>query len=191
MAGAKSVAVTVIDMGTGRSAVVKAGIDTSVRDIIAKGYEGMGEPSHKSDRYFDDRGNALDDDLDNPVAALLRHHGGTATVEIRHPTGGGVGYLRRRGALTRPAKNDPDAARSQLREDIEVVRSNPLAQKRGWKLVPDYDRLRLWADMWALDEDGGRLDGYHVDMDMQYYRKYPLGVTFVNPKTRSFDQDLT
>lgn len=89
--------------------------------------------------------------------------------------------------MTRPAENDPDAARSQLKDDIEIVRSNPLAQKHGWKLVPDYDRLRLWVDMWALGEDGGRLDDYHVDMDMKYYRKYPPGVTFVNPKTRSFD----
>ena len=91
MTGAKSVAVTVIDMGTGRSARVEAGIDTSVRDVIAKGYEGMGEPSRESDRYLDDRGNALDGDLDNPVEALVRRQGGTATVEIRHPTGGGGG----------------------------------------------------------------------------------------------------
>lgn len=45
--------------------------------------------------------------------------------------------------MTRPVKSDPDTARSQLKEDIEIVRKNPLARKRGWKLVPDYDRLHL------------------------------------------------
>lgn len=89
--------------------------------------------------------------------------------------------------LARPVKSDPYTARSQLREDMEIVRKNPLARKRGWKLVPDYDRLHLWVDMWAFDGNGDRLDDYHVDMDMEYYRRHPPGVTFVNPETRSFD----
>lgn len=83
------VEVTVIDMGTGRAAKVKAAGDTSTRDVITKAYEEMGEPGRKSDRYFDDRGNALDGDLGKPASTLSHDQGGTATIEIRHPTGGG------------------------------------------------------------------------------------------------------
>lgn len=91
--------------------------------------------------------------------------------------------------MTTPVKNDRGAARSQFREDMDIVAANPLSSRRGWRLRPDYENLRLYADMWALDENRRRLDGddYHVVMDMEYYRNYPPGVTFVNPETWSFD----
>ena len=91
--------------------------------------------------------------------------------------------------MTLPAKNDRDVARSQFREDMDIVLASRLAAKHGWRLRPDYDNLRLFVDMWALDEGGRRLDGddYHIAMDMEYYKNYPPGVTFVNPETWSFD----
>lgn len=94
--------------------------------------------------------------------------------------------------MTLPAKNDGDVARSQFREDMDIVQASRLAARHGWRLRPDYDNLRLFVDMWALDEGGRRLDGddYHIAMDMEYYRNYPPGVTFVNPKTWSFDPRL-
>lgn len=94
--------------------------------------------------------------------------------------------------MTRPTKNDRNAARSQFREDMEIIKSNRLVARHGWRLKPDYDSLRLFVDMWALDEGGRRLDAddYHIVMDMEYYRNHPPGVTFVNPKGWSFDPSL-
>ena len=89
MADAKSIVVTVIDMGTGRSAEVEVGADASTEGASAKAYVDMGEARRKSDRYFDDRGRSLDGSLDKPVSTLVRGQDGAATVEIRHPTGGG------------------------------------------------------------------------------------------------------
>lgn len=87
-----------------------------------------------------------------------------------------------------PTPSNPEEARGRFRRDMEIVKSNPLAQKWGWGLEPDYDGLRLYASMWALGETGDRLgDDYHIDMDMAYYPKYPPGVTFVNPATMLFD----
>lgn len=85
-----NVTVTVIDMGTGRSANVEAGGDTVVKDTIARAREMMGEIGRASDRYFDDRGNPLDSELDKPVSTMANGQDGTITVEIRHPTGGGA-----------------------------------------------------------------------------------------------------
>lgn len=94
--------------------------------------------------------------------------------------------------MTQPVKSAKDDARSQFREDMSIVAANPLATRWGWRLRPNYDNLLLRVDMWALDERQRRLDGdgYHILMDMEYYRKYPPGVTFVNPENWSFDPDL-
>ena len=85
-----NVTVTVIDMGTGRSANVEVGGDTVVKDTIARARKIMGEVGRKSDRYFDDRGSPLDSELDKPVSTIANGQDGTITVEIRHPTGGGA-----------------------------------------------------------------------------------------------------
>lgn len=85
-----NVTVTVIDMGTGRSANVEVSGDTVVEDTIARACEMMGEIGRKTDRYFDDRGSPLDSELNKPVSTMARGQDGTVTVEIRHPTGGGA-----------------------------------------------------------------------------------------------------
>ena len=81
---------TVIDMGTGRSANMEVSGDTVVGDTIARACEMMGEAGRKSDSYFDDRGSPLDSELDKPVSDIAHGQDGTVTVEIRHPTGGGA-----------------------------------------------------------------------------------------------------
>lgn len=86
-----------------------------------------------------------------------------------------------------PAKSDPAVARARLERDVKIVEAHRRALEWGWELEPDYDGLRLYVNMWALDEEGNRLDDYHIDMDMSYYPDYPPGVTFVNPETRSFE----
>lgn len=85
------------------------------------------------------------------------------------------------------ARPDPAVARSQFEEDLAAAAASRRAARSGWRLEPDYERLRLHADLWSCDESGNRLDDYHLDMDMSYYRDWPPGVTFVNPKTRAFD----
>lgn len=86
-----------------------------------------------------------------------------------------------------PARPDPAISRSQFEDDLDAAAASRKAARNGWRLEPDYDRLRLHADLWSCDERGNRLDDYHLDMDMSYYRDWPPGVTFVNPKTRAFD----
>lgn len=88
--------------------------------------------------------------------------------------------------MTEPVKSDPAAARARFERDMGIVRANPRTREWGWVLEPDYDDLHLYAKMWALDEQHDKLDDYHIDMDMSYYPDHPPGVTFVNPKTRSF-----
>lgn len=92
-----NVTVTVIDMGTGRSAKVEVGGDAAVEDAIARARGMMGEPGRKSDRCFDDRGRPLDGEMGRPVSAIVHGQDGAATVEIRHPTGGGGGAPRTLG----------------------------------------------------------------------------------------------
>lgn len=93
--------------------------------------------------------------------------------------------------MTQPAKNDRVVARSQFQEDLGTVMANRHVARCGWRLRPDYDNLRLFVDMWALDENRRCLDDdYHIVMDMEYYRNYPPGVTFLNPKNWSFDPSL-
>lgn len=88
--------------------------------------------------------------------------------------------------MTAPAKSDPAVARARFERDMGIVGANPRTREWGWVLDPDYDGLRLYAKMWALDEQHNRLDAYYIDMDMSYYPGYPPGVTFVNPETGSF-----
>ena len=85
------------------------------------------------------------------------------------------------------ARPDPAIARSQFEEDLAAVVAGRKAARYGWRFEPDYEGLRLRARMWSLDERARRRDDYHLDLDMSYYRQHPPSVTFVNPKTRSFD----
>lgn len=84
-------------------------------------------------------------------------------------------------------KSAPAVARARFERDMKIVVRHRRALEWGWELEPDYGGLRLYVNMWALDEGGNRLDDYHIDMDMSYYPDHPPGVTFVNPETRSFE----
>lgn len=86
-----------------------------------------------------------------------------------------------------PSRPDPAIARSQFKEDLAAVMAGRKAARYGWRFKPDYEPLRLYADMWSYNDHAGLVDDYHLDMDMSYYRDWPPGVTFVNPETRAFD----
>lgn len=79
----------VYDMGTGRAAKVDAPGDTTIRQVIEMGYGKLGEERRSNDHFFDGKGNPLDNRLDEPASTLVVEQGGEATIEIRHPTGGG------------------------------------------------------------------------------------------------------
>ena len=86
-----------------------------------------------------------------------------------------------------PAKLKPELARAYLEEDLAKVRDQKMAEQYEWKLEPDFEDLKLQADLWSFDERGAKLDDYHAVLDMSYYRTWPPGVTFVNPETMKFD----
>ena len=86
-----------------------------------------------------------------------------------------------------PSKNNPKLAEMQFKEDLVKVLANTHSQYNEWNFTPDYGNLHLYVDMWAFDENHCKLDDFHIDMDMSYYRNYPPGVTFINPDTKSFD----
>lgn len=88
--------------------------------------------------------------------------------------------------MNRPAKSNPELAKSQFKEDLEKI-PRDYVKRYGWNLKPEFDSLRLDVEMWSFDERHARQDDYCVVMDMSYYRAWPPGVTFVNPATRSFD----
>lgn len=90
MGEAGMVEITVIDTGTGRTATVGASASTTVKEALGKGYNEMGETQRADDHFYDGKGNNIDDRLDEPVGKLAGDQDGIATVEIRHPTGGGA-----------------------------------------------------------------------------------------------------
>jgi len=89
--------------------------------------------------------------------------------------------------VSAPAKVNPDLARASFRQDFDLVVQEGLPDGYGWILMPYFDKLILYADLWATDEHGKRLDDYHLKLDFSYYKSWPPGVAFVNPESRSFD----
>ena len=87
------------DMGTGRTAKVDAPADTTIKQVIEKGYGELGEKRRQDDHFFDGKGNSLDDRLDEPASTLVGEQGGTTVIEIRHPTGGGAAPIFTNGGL--------------------------------------------------------------------------------------------
>lgn len=81
--------ISVYDMGTGRAAEVDAPGDTTIGQVIERGYGKLGEERRPDDHFFDGKGNPLDGRLGEPASTLADDQGGEATIEIRHPTGGG------------------------------------------------------------------------------------------------------
>ena len=90
---AKTVETVVIDTGTGRTAKFDSDPGSSRKDAVAKAYEEIGEARRGSDHYFDDKGNSIDDSLNDSVGSLPRDQDGAVVIEIRHPTGGGNAAL--------------------------------------------------------------------------------------------------
>lgn len=88
--------------------------------------------------------------------------------------------------MNAPSKTNPKLASAQFKEDLEHI-PRDRAERYGWNLRPDFGKLRLCVDMWAIDEMYVRQDDFYVAMDMSYYRTWPPGVTFVNPETEAFD----
>ena len=91
--------------------------------------------------------------------------------------------------MTTPTRNDPELARAQFKEDLDLIPKDYI-ERYGLKITPEFDDLRLYVEMWAVDVDYNKRDGYHVVMDMSYYRNWPPGVTFVNPETGAFDPNV-
>ena len=85
-----------------------------------------------------------------------------------------------------PDKPHPELAKSQFREDLKKIPID-YVEHYQWNFEPNFDDLRLCVDMWSFDKNHNMPDDYHIVMDMSYYRKWPPGVTFVNPETQIFD----
>ena len=86
-----------------------------------------------------------------------------------------------------PAKVNPELAKANFRHDYDMIMVNNLADNYQWMLLPYFDKLILYADLWSTDEQSSRLDDYHLKLDLSYYRSWPPSVTFINPNSRSFD----
>lgn len=82
--------ITVVDDTNGREAKVDVADDESLDGAINRGYEALGEVRRSSAHFVDGNGNNLDDKLGQPVSTLETDKDGTATIEIRGPTGGAL-----------------------------------------------------------------------------------------------------
>src|SRR5690242_19486810 len=87
-----------------------------------------------------------------------------------------------------PAKVNPELARVEFQQDYNLIIEQNYLHIYKWNLEPDFDNLILYADLWSYNNNGLQLDDYHIMLDMSYYRTWPPGVTFINPTTKSFDQ---
>ena len=86
-----------------------------------------------------------------------------------------------------PTKVNPRLAEEYFRSDYEIVKQNGVSNACGWELSPSFESLLLNVNMWSFDEEGIRVDDYHLKLDMSYYKTWPPGVTFVNPETQTFE----
>lgn len=84
------------------------------------------------------------------------------------------------------AKNNPEIAKSQFKEDLEIVLNHEHAKYFDWKIDPNIEELSMNVNFWSFDENHNKLDDFYTIMDLTYYRAYPPGVIFVNPETREF-----
>ena len=89
-----------------------------------------------------------------------------------------------------PTKNNPEIARRQFEEDIELVLKHPYAEYFDWKIEYNVEELHANVGLWAFDESHNKLDDFHIVMNFEYYRTNPPGVMFVNPETRKFDKSV-
>ena len=80
--------ITVVDNANGREAKVDVDDNESLDGAISRGYEALGEKRRPSAHFVDGNGKSLDDRLGQPVSTLETDKDGTATIEIRGPTGG-------------------------------------------------------------------------------------------------------
>ena len=86
-------------------------------------------------------------------------------------------------------KNNPKIARSQFKEDLEVILNHKYTKHFDWKIKPNIEELSMNVNFWSFDENHNKLDDFYTIMDLTYYRTYPPGVIFVNPETREFNND--
>ncbi|MDC8451675.1 MAG: hypothetical protein KGH87_00570 [Thaumarchaeota archaeon] len=89
--------------------------------------------------------------------------------------------------MSQIAKTNQDLARAQFKEDYQKILEQNLPSMYDWILIPDFDNLLLYIDLWSTDENSVKLDDYHLKLDMSYYRTHPPGVTYINPVTKIFD----
>jgi len=86
-----------------------------------------------------------------------------------------------------PAKVNPELAKGSFRQDYDLIIGEGLPERYGWMLMPYFEKLILYADFWARDEQGAKLDDYHLKLDLSYYKSWPPSAGFINPESRSFD----
>jgi hypothetical protein len=86
-----------------------------------------------------------------------------------------------------PTKVNAKLAEAYFRTDYQIVTQNGLPSIYGWEFDPSFDALLLNVKIWALDENGNKMDDFYMKLDMSYYNTWPPGVTFVNPETRAFE----
>ena len=89
--------------------------------------------------------------------------------------------------MTEPVKINPVLAKSQFKDDLKRVQEHKHCRYYDWNFTPEFDDLSLYVDLWSFDQQHTKLDNFHIVMDMSYYRRWPPGVTFVNPETKLFD----
>lgn len=86
-----------------------------------------------------------------------------------------------------PVKQNHELAKSCFEQDFRKVEQLNSELDYGWILSPFFSDLQLYIDIWAKDENGAKLDDFHLKFDMSYYRKWPPGVTYINPETKTFN----